>query len=69
MLLAHDVLAYDELHTGRLVKPFELTLHSGRAYYFVCPKKRQDRPKVQAFRTWIKREVAALVNKSALTLR
>ncbi len=60
VLLATDVLAYDELHTGRLVKPFELTLHSGRAYYFVCTKKRQDRPKVQAFRTWIKQEVAAL---------
>jgi LysR family transcriptional regulator, glycine cleavage system transcriptional activator len=60
VLLAHDVLAYDELRTGRLVIPFELTLRSGRAYHFVCAKKRQDRPHVQAFRTWIKQEVAAL---------
>jgi LysR family glycine cleavage system transcriptional activator len=60
VLLAHDVLAYDELRTGRLVKPFELTLRSGRAYYFVCTRRRQDRPHVQAFRTWIKQEVAAL---------
>jgi LysR family glycine cleavage system transcriptional activator len=60
MLLAHDVLAYDELRTGRLAIPFELTLRSGRAYHFVCPKRRHDHPNVQAFRSWIKQEVAAL---------
>jgi LysR family transcriptional regulator, glycine cleavage system transcriptional activator len=60
MLLAHDVLAYDELRTGRLVIPFELTLRSGRAYYFVCAKRRQDDPNVRAFRVWIKQEAAAL---------
>ncbi len=60
VLLAHDVLAYDELRTGRLAIPFELTLRSGRAYHFVCAKRRQDHPNVQAFRTWIKQEVAAL---------
>jgi LysR family glycine cleavage system transcriptional activator len=60
VLLAHDLLAYDELRTVRLVMPFKLTLPSGRAYYFVCPQKRQNRPHVRAFRTWIKQEVAAL---------
>jgi LysR family glycine cleavage system transcriptional activator len=60
VLLAHDVLAYDDLRTGRLVAPFELTLRSGRAYYFVCADNRQDRRHVQAFRDWIKHEVAAL---------
>ena len=60
VLLAHDVLAYDELRTGRLVIPFALSLRSGRAYHFVCPKRDQHRPNVQAFRTWIKQEVAAL---------
>jgi LysR family transcriptional regulator, glycine cleavage system transcriptional activator len=54
VLLAHDVLAYDELRTGRLAIPFELTLRSGRAYHFVCPKRRQGHPNVQAFGTWIK---------------
>ncbi|SEF13070.1 LysR family transcriptional regulator, glycine cleavage system transcriptional activator [Rhizobiales bacterium GAS191] len=69
VLLAHDVLAYDELRTGRLAIPFGLTLRSGRAYHFVCAKRRQDHPNVQALRTWIKQEVAALdwgcVNRSA----
>jgi LysR family transcriptional regulator, glycine cleavage system transcriptional activator len=60
MLLAHDVLAYDDLRTGRLAIPFGLTLRSGRAYHFVCPRRRQDAPHVQAFRSWIRQEIAAL---------
>jgi LysR family glycine cleavage system transcriptional activator len=35
-------------------------LRSGRGYFFVCPQKQQDRPKVRAFRAWVKREVAAI---------
>jgi LysR family transcriptional regulator, glycine cleavage system transcriptional activator len=60
VLLARDVLAYDDLRTGRLVIPIEFALRSGRAYYFVCPKSREEHPHVQAFRSWIKQEVAAL---------
>jgi LysR family glycine cleavage system transcriptional activator len=60
ILLAHDALAYDELRTGRLVVAFPLVLSSGRAYHFVCPRRRQDDPRVQAFRDWIKQEAAAL---------
>ena len=60
VLLAHDVLAYDELRTGRLVVAFPLALPSGRAYYFICPRRREQHPHVQAFRAWIKQEAAAL---------
>lgn len=60
MLLSHDVLAYDDLRTGRLVIAYPLTLRSSRAYHFVCPKRRVGQPNVQAFRTWIRQEVAAL---------
>ena len=60
ILLAHDVLAYDDLRTGRLVAPFQITLPSGRGYYLVCAKSRQGRPHVQAFRNWIKREFGAV---------
>ena len=60
ILLAHDVLAYDEVRTGRLVTPFALTLRSGRAYYLVCARRDRDRRNVQAFRNWIMQEVAAL---------
>jgi LysR family glycine cleavage system transcriptional activator len=60
VLLAHDVLAYDDLRTGRLVIPVEFALRSGRAYHFVCAKSRREDPRVQAFRTWVKQEMAAL---------
>jgi LysR family transcriptional regulator, glycine cleavage system transcriptional activator len=60
VLLAHDVLAYDDLRTGRLVIAVEFALRSQRAYHFVCPKSRREHPQVQAFRTWMQQEMAAL---------
>jgi LysR family glycine cleavage system transcriptional activator len=60
VLLAHDVLAYDDLRTGRLVIPVDFALRSDRAYYFVCPKNRTERPHVQAFHAWVKQEMTAL---------
>ena len=59
VLLAHDALAHDDLRTGRLVAPFDLTLPSGRCYYFVCPKKRRESANVRAFRAWLEEEAAA----------
>jgi LysR family glycine cleavage system transcriptional activator len=67
MLLAHDVLAYDDLRTGRLVMPFDLTLPSGRCYSFVCPKRRSDSENVRAFRVWLAQEVAALAWSKRVT--
>ena len=60
VLLAHDLLAYDELRTGRLVIPVARAVSTGRGYYFVCPKSRSERPQVEAFRTWVKQELAAI---------
>jgi LysR family transcriptional regulator, glycine cleavage system transcriptional activator len=60
VFLAHDALAYDDLRTGRLVAPFDLTLPSGRCYSFVCAKKRRESPNVQAFRAWLREEAAAV---------
>jgi LysR family transcriptional regulator, glycine cleavage system transcriptional activator len=60
VLLAHDVLAYDDLRTGRLVIAVDFPVRPDRAYHFVCPRSRRDHPHVQAFRTWIKQELAAL---------
>jgi LysR family transcriptional regulator, glycine cleavage system transcriptional activator len=60
VFLAHDVLAYDELRTGRLVIPFDLKLPAGRAYHLVCANVRQSQPNVLAFRSWIKQEISAL---------
>jgi LysR family glycine cleavage system transcriptional activator len=60
VLLAHDLLAYDDLRTGRLIIPVARPIRSGRAYHLVCPKHRSTVPQVRAFRDWIKQEVAAL---------
>ena len=60
VLLAHDVLAYDDLRTGRLVIPVDLALSTRSAYHFVCPRSRSERPHVQAFHAWVKQELAAL---------
>jgi LysR family glycine cleavage system transcriptional activator len=60
VLLAHDLLAYDDLRTGRLIIPVALPIASGRAYSVVCPRQRSAVPQVRAFRDWIKQEAAAL---------
>lgn len=46
-------LVDDDLAAGRLVKPFDLTLPSAWAYYFVCPKPAATRPSITAFRDWL----------------
>lgn len=60
VLLAYDMLAYDDLRSGHLVMPFPLALESGRAFYLVGPKNRKRSPAAEAFRAWIKEEIAAL---------
>ncbi len=60
VLLAHDLLAYDDLRTGRLIIPVALALPSGRAYHLVRANGRRDRTQVRAFGRWIKEELAAL---------
>lgn len=60
VLLASDVLAYDELRTGRLVMPFDLKMPSGRVYCVVYPKRLKERPAVRAFRDWVKAEAEAM---------
>jgi hypothetical protein len=60
VMLAPDLLAYDELRTGRLVIPVELALRSGQAFHLVCAKGRREHPHVRAFNTWIKQELATI---------
>ncbi len=51
--LAREVLARSELETGRLVRPFEMSLPAHFAYYVVSPEETADRPKVRLFREWL----------------
>ncbi len=60
VLLTHTILAHDELQMGRLVKPFDVTVPGGRAYFAVWPKLRQSNPGVQAFREWLRSEISLM---------
>lgn len=56
VLLAHKLLAHDDLRSGRLMAPFDMELPTGRAFHFVCPKGTEQRPKVRAFHDWLLEE-------------
>jgi LysR family glycine cleavage system transcriptional activator len=43
----------DHLASGRLVRPFDITLHNDYAYYVVCPKTHLKRPVVAVFKSWL----------------
>jgi LysR family transcriptional regulator, glycine cleavage system transcriptional activator len=53
VVLGRSALVADELAAGRLVRPFELSLPAGFAYYVVCPARALRRPNVNAFRDWL----------------
>jgi LysR family glycine cleavage system transcriptional activator len=60
VLLAHDLMAYDDLRVGRLIIPVKLALPSSRAFHLVWPKGRRPSRAAEGFRRWIKAEVAAM---------
>lgn len=57
--LGQGLLAADDLMHGRLVEPFDLRLPAGFGYYLVCPEAAATRPKVVAFRDWLRAEIGA----------
>lgn len=56
--LARSAHVGDDLAAGRLVRLFNVHCPSNLAYYVVCPKGSEDRPKVAAFRNWLLREAS-----------
>ena len=60
ILLAHYVLAHDDLHTGRLVQPLDHCLPTARAYHLVYPRQAKEAAKVTAFKQWFTQEVAEM---------
>ncbi|MBL4907531.1 MAG: transcriptional regulator GcvA [Sneathiella sp.] len=57
--LGRSTLAADDLAAGRLVKPFDVELKAGNAYFVVCPEETADRPKIVTFRNWLLKEAAS----------
>jgi len=57
--LAPHFMVAEDLKLGRLVRPFPVEVRQPARWYLVYPKERaSDRP-VEAFRAWLKDEVAA----------
>ena len=59
--LGESTLVADDLASGRLVKPFELSLRSPAqfAYHLITRREAAERPMTKAFRNWIIAEAAA----------
>jgi len=51
--LVNTTLVSDDLASGALVRPFELGIATGFAYYLVIPREIMDRPAVNIFRKWL----------------
>ena len=47
----------EDLTSGRLVRPFELSIDPGRGHHFVCPETNAGLPKIVAFRDWLLAEL------------
>lgn len=43
----------EDIREGRLLRPFELAIDPGLAYYLIDPKSRRDKPPVHAVRNWL----------------
>src|SRR6202048_2943651 len=58
VVLAYSTIAAADLAAGRLVRLFSLALPDQFAYYIVTAPGALERPKVRAFRDWLRREAA-----------
>jgi LysR family glycine cleavage system transcriptional activator len=56
--LARTALAAWDLTSGRLVRPFPISLPVSYAYWIVCPKATAQLPKIVAFSDWLLAEAA-----------
>ncbi|MDP1625961.1 transcriptional regulator GcvA [Parvibaculum sp.] len=54
--LANDTLAMADLAEGRLIRLFDIEMPDEEGYWLVYPKDGLKKPKVQAFRNWIREE-------------
>jgi LysR family glycine cleavage system transcriptional activator len=60
--LGRSVLVADDLATGKLIKPFNISIPADHSYYLVYPEIPVDQPKIIAFQDWLVKQ-AALFNK------
>jgi LysR family transcriptional regulator, glycine cleavage system transcriptional activator len=54
--LASPATAHDALASGRLVAPFEFSMHTPFGYYFLCRPEEAEAPRIQALRIFLVEE-------------
>ena len=59
VVLAYSTIAAADIAAGRLVRLFSLALPDQFAYYIVTAPGALERPKIRAFRDWLREEAAA----------
>lgn len=48
-----------DLESGRLVRPFDLTVDRPGDWYFACEKGRENEPRIKQFENWLAQQVEA----------
>lgn len=56
--LGHSTLVAEYLKSGQLIRPFQISSPSEFGYHLVCLPRRAREPKIMAFRSWLKEEIA-----------
>lgn len=56
--IGDNMVSGDALAQGLLIRPFEISIESPRAYYLVADPEKLERPEVQAFIKWLENRVA-----------
>lgn len=59
----------DELASGRLIQPFELSLRDDNIYWLVYPPSRRMLPKIRAFKDWLLTSLPPLDDDEGATVR
>lgn len=57
--LAKKHWVVDDIAAGRLVRPFPGSMEVAFGYYLIVPQERLDEPRIAAFRSWVREELAA----------
>jgi LysR family transcriptional regulator, glycine cleavage system transcriptional activator len=57
--LAPHFMVAEDLKLGRLVRPFQVEVRQPARWYLVCPSERRTERAIEAFRAWLKNEVAS----------
>lgn len=56
--LAPHFMVAEDLRIGRLVRPFPVEVRQPARWYLVCPAERRSERTIEAFRIWLRNEVA-----------